>query len=285
MGRGIPSGILTQLNAATIPNGFFYLFQIDFASGTVYWDQRGNNDGTHTYTPRIISVSDIAFRPTDTNQVTLTLSNADGAITTLQQNEQFYGAIVRIYQYVPDAAASYIVWTGYLDEIADLGADTATLIAYSDTAGMKSTLPRRQVAVSCPSQFAYTANWQSVTDFDGSECPYNRTSTIGFRCTLLSNILAGDTSLTANIGSTNAGAGMQFIVSDQIIIGTEVIEITAVAAVDGSFHQALTIERGLNGTVPAGHTAGDTILFFNCQKDTNGCTRRGMYGNNPSDTF
>jgi|SRR5579871_6526916 len=285
MPRGISSGIQTALNADTIGGGFFYLFQIDLPGGTEYWDQRGINDGTHTYTPRVLNVTDIAFQSTDTSQITLTLSNADGAITTLDQDQRFYGSQVRMYQWVPDASASFIVWTGYLDEISDLGPDTATLIVYSDTAGQKAQLPRRPVSVTCTAQFANTANWNSVTDFDGSECPYGRTSTIGFRGTLQSSITNTATSLTVSIGSTLAGAGMVFIVSDQIKIGTEIILVTGVAAIDGSYDQTLTVERGFNGTTPAAHTNGDTVYFANCQKDTNGCTRRGMYGNNAADTF
>src|SRR5579884_3025836 len=102
-GRGVNSAILSVLNSVVIgtSGAFFYLYQIDLPSGTVYWDQRGNTAGGHTYTPRVLSSSDMPLRPTDTNEITLTLANADGAVTTLRQNQTFYGSAVRVYLWVP----------------------------------------------------------------------------------------------------------------------------------------------------------------------------------------
>lgn len=295
MARGINPLITAELNKDVIENGFFYLFDLELRSGTRYWDRRGESFDGHTYEPRIVNCSDIAFAAGDTNQVTLTIANTDGAITGIDQSESLYGCRLTIRQYVPDAGLAQVVWSGWLEEMTDLGVDTATFTAYSDTPGMKTQLPRRKIQVTCPSEFANVTNAKSITQFDGSECRYQFgkvsqafPSPVGFHAALVGDITAFDVTLTVLLSDVTSG--MVFKVSDQIRISNEdgitdeLMNIIGVAAPSGS-NQDITVIRGVRDTVPAPHGDNTQIYFANCQKSTDACKCRGMYGNNPLDYF
>src|SRR6266446_5457208 len=251
MPRGVPSAITTELDKDVIKDGFFYLFDLELRSGTRYWDKRGITYTAHTYEPRILSVSDIGFTSGDTNEVTLTVSNLDGALTTIDQSESVYGCKVTIRQYVPAVGDAYIVWVGWLEEITEIGVDTATLTVYSNTPSQYSPVPRRVIGLTCPSEFANNSNWVSTTQFDGSECRYPATGTqwtanpqIGFVGALVGDVTSGATSFDVLLNSVQAGAGMLYKVSDQIGIESEIMLVTAVTAVSGAWKQTLTVTRG-----------------------------------------
>ncbi len=275
MPRGVPAAILARLNETVIAGGFFYLFDFEFRSGTRYWDRRGHSFGGHDYEPRILSVSQISFTPGDTQEVSVTLDNTDGELTTLDQAESIYGCAVTIRQYVPAAGLAHIVFIGYLDEIQSLGPNEATLAMYSDTPGMRTQVPARTIGFTCRHEFGNAdsnALWVSVTEFDGAECSYQRTSSIGFKGTLGATITASATSFAATITTS-------FKISDQIQIGTEIMLVT------GLISGGVEVIRGWRETTAAAHANGATIYFANCQKTTNACTVRGMYGNNALDMF
>jgi hypothetical protein len=285
MPRGVPSAILTELNKDVISGGFFYLLQVDLRSGTRYWDKRGMSFGGHTYEARVVELSDLPFAAGDSEEVTLKLANADGALTTIDQTESIYGAKVTIRQYVPDAADAHVVFVGWCDEFAEVTPTQATIPIYPETAGMRSHIPKRRCGPICPSEFGKWIGTPTTTNFDGSECPYQRTSTIGFVGALVGDITSGATSITVLLkpGSFDqVAAGMKYIVSDELKIGSEIMLVTSAGSISSN-QQTVTVTRGYRSTVAASHTDNSTVLFAKCQKTTSACKRIGMYGNNDND--
>lgn len=298
MPKGIPGAILTELNKDIISGGFFYLFDIEFRSGTRYWDQKGNvwaghpSGSSKTYEPRILECSDISFTPGDTQQVSLRVSNWDGLLSQINQTESTAGAKLTIRQYVPDAGDAFVVFVGYLDDITELAPREAVLTAHDNIPGMRALVPRRPLGPTCLHEFANTASFVSLTQNDGSGCPYSRSplidgsaGTIGFIGNLSGDISSSLTSITVYLNSVQSGAGMRYKVSDHIRIGSEIMLVTAAGALDGSYRQALTVTRAYRGTAPAAHSDNAPVFFKNCQKSTDACKCRGMYGNNAADTY
>lgn len=193
-------------------------------------------------------------------------------------------------------------WIGYLDEPQEITASEATFVAYPDVAGMRSQLPRRPVAVTCPHELGSeltNVNWSSVTRFDGADCGYRRiqgtnttaivgsSSMIGFYGALIGDVGPTANSIQVVISTAFRDAGMRFIVSDEVRIGagTEYLGVTSVAVSLDGLTWTLGVSRAVRGGDPASYTAGATTFFANCQKTTSACKCRGNYGNNPNDTY
>lgn len=288
MPRGLTTPIKAEI-AKTAWSGPIYGVRITRIADVLRWSDRTVvfNDGTpaQSYTARLVSIGGMDFSADEAGAITLTLANPDGAITTLDRTESFAGAKLELLAYLPDIDTFYIVWTGWCDEISELTPETATLQAYPTVAMPNVQIPKRTLGLACTHEFGNTANWVNALDFEGSECPYQRVSTVGFTGSVDADINAAVTSLVAVVGSGYAAAGMEYKASDELLIGSERLLVTAADAMTGAWKQTLTVTRGYRSTSAATHLAGATILFKNCQYSTAACTRRGMYGNNSLDTY
>jgi hypothetical protein len=291
MPRGLSSPQKTELGLTTF-TAPVYCVRIKRKDGSyLRWSERNPtfNDGTpsQTYEARIRSIGGFRFAADEQGPITIILSNVDGQITTLDRAESFAGESCEVLAYLPAIDSYYIAWAGYCDEILEQSAESATLQAHPAFASPHVQIPARVVGIPCTHIFGASAAWVSYTDSDGAECPYQRpTSNSGFTAVLVGGINDSVTSLVADWTAGQVTAGAKFKKGDAIKIGTEKMLITnSPADPDGSGNQSLTVTRGYQGTTPASHSDTDPILFANCQYDTVACTRRGMYGNNSSDTY
>jgi hypothetical protein len=243
--------------------------------------------GLKEYAARLKSIPNgLEFTPDQATPLTFTVSNVDGAITQYDRDLSFLGAKVEVFAYLPNVGTYYRVWSGWSDEVSQISQEEATFVAYSTIALPNVQVPKRTIGLACTNVFGNTANWNNARDFEGSECPYQRTSTIGFTAQLVGNIVAGDTSITIKWTSAQVTAGAKFQKGETVRIATEKMLITnSPADPDGSFEQVLTVSRGTNDTTPASHSDTDVIYFAMCGYDVANCTRRGMYGNNTSDSY
>lgn len=285
MSRGLSSAILAQLAKTTI-SGVFYGLRITRSTGNLYWAERdGIVIGGQTYEGKILDLSSLDFTPFNSSTpLTVTVENIGQSVKALNLEESFAGCKVEVLEFIPDAADYSVKWVGYFDSITELTATRATLTAYTDAPSSRIQIPRGSVGLTCRWGFGRTDTWVSERNCDGSECPYQRTSSVGFTATLVGAINATVTSIVVSLGSLNVANGMEFIVSDRVKIDGEQMNVTAVTPVDLSFQQTLTVVRGINSTA-ATHADSSAVLYANCQHSSTSCRRRGMYGNNPSDTY
>lgn len=290
MPRGLSSTITDALNATSfgLP---IYCVRITRATGDVLrWAEQSvsfdDGSGTQSYEARLISISGLDFSPDQAGPVTLMVANVDGQVTIIERTRTFLGATLEILAYLPGIPDYYRVWYGWSDEVSEIHAETATLIAYPTVATPNVQVPKRVIGLPCTNSFANTANWVNARAFDGSECPYQRTSSVGFVAALVFGTDTSQTSVTIQWTSTTVGAGAKFQRGDAIWIGSERMLITNSPDVpDGSYRQVLTVTRAYRSTTAATHADNDTVFFANCGYSSPDCTRHGMYGNNPADSY
>jgi hypothetical protein len=293
MPRGLSAPIKTELNATTfgLP---IYCVRVQRASTgeTWRWADRAVtfNDGilaSAAYEARLAGLPMLTFTPDQAEAISLTLSNVDDLITGLDRLRSFLGSKVDVLAYLPNIDQYYIVWSGWADDIAEFTQEQAVFRAYPTAATPNLQVPGRAIGLPCTNQFANTALWVSARDFEGSECPYGRTSTIGFQSTLNATINATATSVAVVFTTAQVGQGAALAVGDLLQLESELALVTAIAgAPSGSTGvQNVTVQRGVRQTTPASHTTGTVSKFANCSFGVNDCKRRGMYGNNSVDTY
>lgn len=287
MPRGISGTISTALDATTI-SGLFYLVRISLAGQTLYYGERGGitYDGD-AYTARVLNISSLDFTPSAENKVSIQLANVDGALTAIDQVTGFAGAKVEIIEYIDSISDGYVKFAGISDELTEINQKTATLNIYGGTSNVSTEIPKRVISINCNWEFANTSQYISSLEFEGSECPYNRVSTIGFRALIdPGSSIDGTTDPVTFVlvwDATAYAAGARFVSGDQCLIGTERLFVTTASAPNGSRQQTITAVRGYNDTTIAAHIAGDTVYYGSCPFSVDGCKARGMYGNNPND--
>jgi Pectate lyase superfamily protein len=289
MPRGVSSSIITELDKAAF-EAPIYAVRIVREAGTLYWAERTVTIDGQAYEARLDGHDGVEFSAGTATQFTITALNVDGAVTILDRAESFAGCRCELLEYMPTLDIYSVRSVGYLDEITELTDDKATIPASSEHTG--STLvgiPKRSVSASCPHHFANTSNYVNERDFEGSECPYQRVGSIGFGAALLDALDAVTDPVTFLV-SWDAGldlAGGKFKATDKIRIDSEVMLVTAADDVDLNGDQEITVVRGYGGTSLAVHSASPVtyVYFANCQFSDSACIRRGMFGNNPFDTF
>lgn len=292
MARGLSAGIKVELNKTNLALPI-YCLRITRATGDVLrWADRtqsfDDGGGTVSYTARLMAVSGLEFGPDQAGQVSFTVVNADGAVTTLDRTKSFQGATCEFIAYLPGIDAYYVLWSGWCDEVSEISQEIATIMAYPTMATPNVQVPKTVVGGPCPNVFGNTANWTNARDFDGSECPYQRTSTIGFFANLVGAMNGSTNPVTFTVLFTAAAhtAGGKFKVGEYLIIGSEIILLTAAdASLNGSHQQGLTGSRAKKSTAMATHGDNSEVKFQDCTYSVDGCTRRGMYGNNTSDSY
>lgn len=291
MPRDLSSDITTELSktAFALP---IYCVRITRSTGDVLrWAEQGisfdDGSGMQAYEARLMSVSGLDFSPDQAGPVTFTVGNVDGLVTTLDRTKSFSGATFEFLAYLPGVSEYYLIWYGWGDEVQQLDAMSASLIAYPTVATPNVLVPKRVVGLPCTNSFANFQNWNSALDFDGSECPYSRPgSSVGFVAALVGDIDATTTSITAKWLLDSRSNGGKFQKGDAIRLSSEVMFVTnSPADPDGSGNQDLTVQRGYRLSTQATHGDNETILFANCGYGVPDCKRRGMYGNNPNDTY
>lgn len=291
MSYGLPGSVKTELAATqfALP---VYCVRITRKNDTQRWAEQSVtfNDGTgsQAYTARLKSLTGMDYSVGELKQVSITVANIDGAVTTLDRSESFAGAKFEVIAYLPGINEYFIPWAGWCDEITELSQEHATITAYASTAVLNVQIPKRAITLQCNWEFGNTANYVNEKNFEGSECPYQRVSTVGFTATLEGALDATTDPVTFNAVWSSAAdtAGAQFKQSDVIKIGTEQMLITnSPGDPDVNHKQSLTVSRGYGGTTKATHADLDTILYANCLYSVDACTRRGMFGNNSSDAF
>jgi hypothetical protein len=292
MSRGLSLTITNELDktAFLFP---IWCVRITRESGVLRWSERNpsfdDGSGVHSYEARITGISGVTFDPNNAGEVTITLANPDDAITILDRAESFAGAKCEILGYLPGVPTYYLCWVGYCDDVSELNALTATLKAYPTTAMPNVQIPKRTVNLACTHDFATFDTWVNYKDFEGSECPYQRNSGIGFTAALSGSIDGTSDPVTFNVvwGAVQVSEGAKCKKGDVLVIDSERLLITTSPGdPDGSFTQAVTASRAYLSTTKASHSNGATIAYGNCQYAVDSCKRRGMYGNNiATDTF
>ncbi len=288
MPRGIDAAVITELNSTEfrVP---IYCVRITRSAGAVLrWSEHTITVGAETFERRLKSISGIAFTPDQSGPITIVAANIDGAVTTADIDVTFRGAFVEVMGYLDLSPVQlFSVWSGWADEISEISHEIATLIAYPTVYIPNVTVPKRQVGLGCTNVFANISNWVTIRDFEGSECPYQRVSTIGFFAGLVGAIDDSVTSITVYWGTTAPGMGAKFQKNDRIKLLNEVMLITDQPADPDpiTFMQTLTVQRGFMSTVAASHTDNTPTYFNNCGKGVADCKRRGMYGNNTADSY
>lgn len=278
MPRGIDSSILSALSQTKI-EGLLYLVKLTLKSGVKYWGERALTYDGHDYTARVMHISDLTHGSVsgNSNEVEIDLANVDGLITTLDRAESFLGAKVEIIEYIASLDLGYVKWAGWSDEVTEIDLLTAKLRAYAGPATSGMETPRRTISTQCQWEFANDDLYVSGTEYDGAECPYQRVSTVGFTTTTTQSIDDSTDPVTFNI---NALPNSQlFRIGDEIKIDNEILFVSIATST------SVTAFRAQRGTVIASHSSGATITFTNCHYSVAACKRRGMYGNNPSDTY
>src|SRR5262245_6656092 len=275
MPRGLSSGIRTAFAGASI-EGIVYAARIIRESGVLRCAERAVVIGGESYSAILKSVQGLGYAVASPTQVTFTVANVDGAITSLDRNESFAGAKVELLEYLPSIDESSIRWAGWFDEITELTQEEATFSALSEAATAPVQVPKGLVTLQCRWIFGNTANWVSNKDLDGSECPYQRTSTIGFACQLDSNIDAKTDPVTVQVhwNATMETAGGGFARYDTIKIDNEkMIVMNTLAMPSGPSHiqAGVQLSRAEAGTVMASHGAGSSVYFATCGKSPQHC--------------
>jgi hypothetical protein len=296
MPRGLDSAILDEFASTTFGLPIYCVRITRKDASKLRWAERSItfDDGaaptspitTHAYEARLKSLSGLDVAPDQAGPITIVVSNVDGAVTTLDRDVTFRGALFEVLAYLPNIDRFVKVWSGWGDEVSEISHETATLIAYPTIFIPNIQVPKRSIGLPCSNVFGNTANWNSALDFEGSECPYQRVSTIGFFCGLVGDIDDSVTSITVYWGTTAPGMGAKFQKNDRIKLLNEIMLITEQPAdPDGGFMQTLTVQRGYMDTVAASHTDNTPTYFNNCGFAVADCTRRGMYGNNTADSY
>lgn len=289
MPREIPPSILGALGAVRI-EGLFYLVKFTLRNQTYYWAERELTFDGNTYEPRLFNISGLWFEFSSEDEVTLTLGNLDGLITNIERANSLMGAKVEVIEYIQSIDEGYVRWTGFADEVSEINLETAILPCYTGghTASMEA--PKRSIDIQCPWEFGGHPHWQPLIDdlhgqdsivYEGNECRYFRnaqgelTPGRGFVTNLSGAIDAGDTTINVD----GLPEGQVFKSGDKIRIDDEIICVIAGGAT------TLEVVRGVLGTVAEFHGSGAAVSFADCQFSIDACKRRGMYGNNPLDTY
>jgi len=279
MPRGIDAGIKAKLDA-TLVAGIFYLVRITLSSTLVkYYAERAITYGGHAYLPKVLDISRIPQTIADSGEISIVLANVDGEFTTLERTISFLGAKVELIEYLDDPVTplAHVKWIGWADDLRELSVKDATLVAYSGNPTIRTEIPKRTIQASCPWVFAAHDASHDSTDFDGSECPYRNVSTVGFVTTTSEGINDSDDPVTFT--HTALPDSQLYRLDDEIKLDNEIMRITAVGSGN------VTAIRGQRGTTITSHISGTTVLFSNCHYTVAACKRRGMYGNNTSDTY
>jgi hypothetical protein len=292
MPRGLSSPIQSELSQTELLLPIYCVRITRDVGDVLRWAERAlsfdDGTGTQSYSARLVSLSGLEFGVDEVGAIQITVANADGAITTLDRTKSFSQARCDVLVYLPGISTYYVVWSGWCDEASEINAEHATIPANPLFALPNVMVPKRQVGMPCSNVFGNTANWLNSIDFDGSECPYQRTSTIGFTATLQTTLDATTDPITFTIrwGATAIAGGALVKKSHVLKIGSEKFLITnSPAAPNGSGDQSVTCSRAYRATTRATHAISDTVLFANCFKSDADCTRHGMFGNNPNDTY
>ena len=283
MPKGIGAGILAALDSVQV-GGLIYLVKVTVRSGVKYWGERGGTFLGNVYEARLQNASQLSYAVSDSEELLLTFANVDGAITTLDRAESFVGAKVEIIEYLDGIADGYVKWTGWADEFREITPLIAVLPVFSGSPTTRVEVPRRTIELQCPWEFAIypdrpaaSQTWVDGTDFEGSECPYQRVSTIGFTTTTNASIDATTDPVTFAIIALPDSQVLK--ISDLIKIDSEVMLVTGVSGLN------TTCARAQKSTTKASHLSGATLKFYNCQFSVDACKRRGMFGNNTSDQY
>jgi hypothetical protein len=189
-------------------------------------------------------------------------------------------------------SGAYTKWKGTCDEIQEITQEQVQIPAYAGTPTTRIEAPRGMCGINCRWKFAtvptstseITTGTLSVVNFEGYECPYGKSNTVGFYGSINLAINSSVTSLLVGMTSGAVAAGMYFTSPDMIRIDNEIMLVTSATAVVSN-EQTLTVIRGYFGTTAVSHTLSSDVRFADCDKSVDGCKRRGMYGNNPLDTF
>lgn len=293
MPRGLTAPVQSELNATTFGLPIYCLRVQRPGTGEIWrWADRAVtfNDGlasSAAYEARLANLPLLNFSPDQAESISIELSNVDDLITGLDRLRSFQGAKVDVLAYLPNIDQHYIVWSGWADDIAEFTQERAAFSAYPTAATPNLQVPGRAIGLPCTNQFGNTALWVSARDFEGSECPYGRTSTIGFQSTLNATINATATSVAVVFTTAQVGQGAALAVGDLLQLESELALVTAIAGPpSGSTGvQNVTVQRGVRHSTPASHTAGIATGFASCSFSVSDCKRRGMYGNNAADTY
>ncbi|MFQ5750469.1 MAG: phage tail protein [bacterium] len=253
MARTISSAILTESNKSRLRA--IDLMRVIFPSpeNTVYWGSTKFVWAGNTYLPRIISVGNWtrSVNP-ETEDIQVTLANADGEITRLYNSVDFELADVTLIRVYPDInEAIDPLWSGWGSTL-ELGEENAE---WNINFGFRSFTQRglRKIALNCWKKFA-----------DGVYCKYDGT-TIGFATALTSGI---DSSVT----SFNVDEPDRLDKDDRVIVDSEEMKILT------GLINPVTVTRGINGTAQASHSAAAKLIHNSCNKSRAACERRRMYG-------
>jgi len=298
MPRGLDSAIVSEFGNTehALP---IYAVRITRESGVLYWAERGDGtssgDGSividgQAYEARLMGVSGLEYGISDAAQISITVANVDGEVTDLDRAESFAGSRVDLLEFLPSLSPPEysIRWSGYCDDLTDVTQESATIPAYPSNAAPNVMVPRRTCGIPCTHTFGNTANWVNARDFEGSECPYQRTSTVGFTATLQNNIddSTDPATFTVRWAATPLAGGAAVKRGDEILIGSERMAVTNLPDTpDISGDQEVTCTRAVRGTTIAAHSVSDPVLFANCQYSVSACKARGMYGNNTADIY
>ena len=281
MPRNIPAAILTELDSTSL--SIWYLLRITLKSGVVKAWCEGAADGLSydgdTYEARLIESSQLQYAVATSQQVNFKVANVDGAVTTIDQSESFIGNKCELIEYFPDIAQGYVRWTGFADEISELTTMYAIIPAYSGYPTTRMDAPRRTIQTLCPWFFAgNNSAWVSKTDFEGAECPYQRTATIGFFTSLSSAVDGTSNPVVVNVNGLSGSR--YFRNGDYLGIDSEILRVSS-----GGGTNALTCSRAQKSTAIAAHLSGSSVGFEDCQKGYESCKDHGMAGNNSADQW
>jgi hypothetical protein len=275
MTRSMNSTLLAALNQPTI-SGLVYLLRITLADATIlrYAETKletTDYDG-YVWSPCLLNISSLPNESSDSSAVEFTIANVNNDITDAELAQSFLGAKVELLEYVGSNKLAHVKWLGYADDIYEITQFTAKIVAYSGSSTTRTQVPKRTINANCPWNFGVVQTVHNTVEFDGSECQYQHTSTIGYVATLGENISTTDP-LTFDVTYGDC----VFDVDDEIKIDNEILRITEIST------GHLTCIRGQRSTIAASHTSGATIKFSNCKYTKTSCLNRGMYGNNVND--
>src|SRR4051794_26058140 len=117
MARGLSTTLKAALNGTTI-DGPIYLVRITRTSDVLRWAEQAitvteEDTLSHSYEPRLKSVSGIGFSPDNAAQVSIVAANIDGVVTLLDQSESFKGGRLELLEFLPTSIVGgefYIRW-------------------------------------------------------------------------------------------------------------------------------------------------------------------------------
>ena len=289
MPRGLPSVVKDELNATQFHAPLYCVRITRVNSEILRWSEQAitfdDGLGTNDYEARLISISGLDFSPDEAGTIDVSIANTDGLITTLDRAHSFSGSQFEIIAYLPNLAQFYILWSGWSDDVTSIDQAQAIFKAYPTVLTPNVQVPKRVMGIPCTNVFANTANWVTTIDFDGSECPYQRMSTIGYFAALPGNIDAVMTDFDIQWAPPGQFNGAKFKRGDVIRMDSELMQITnSPADPDSNGLQSLIVTRAYRQTSPVGHSFSN-VYFGNCFYSEADCKRRGMFGNNPTDTY